>query len=131
MLTVQEAMERFCAKCPRCREHPGATARKGPYPVCIDTGPACDYMNTCELCTDALGRLYKERSKTMYHVIGLREDGRMVLFASYDDEPDAEVLEEAVEGYGYTQVLVIGSGGTQFARYEYSSAPRLKTVPLV
>jgi len=67
----------------------------------------------------------------MYHVIGLREDGRMVLSSTYDKMPDAEVLEEVAEDYGYTQLLVVGSNGTQLARYEYDPAPRLKTVPLV
>ncbi|KKL50257.1 hypothetical protein LCGC14_2307260 [marine sediment metagenome] len=66
----------------------------------------------------------------MYNVIGLREDGRMVLFDSYNDLPDDGVLTRAAEGFHYTQLLIISSNGIQVGRYEYENAPKLKKVTL-
>ena len=67
----------------------------------------------------------------MYHVIGLKEDGKMVLFDSCADLPSNEELEAEIEGFDYSQVLVVSDDGDQVERYEYEGRPRLRKVDLV
>ena len=73
----------------------------------------------------------------MYHVIGLKRDGRMVLFKIYHDQPTLKQLQEEIEGFDYTQLLVIYSAengwGSQVARFEVrepTPVPPLRQVEL-
>ena len=65
----------------------------------------------------------------MYHVIGLKETGEMVLFGDFHTPPSIETLARETKGFDYTQLLVV-SDDAQLARYEFEEAPRLKQVPL-
>lgn len=67
----------------------------------------------------------------MYHMIGLREDGRMVLFDSYTKLPSENELEKEIIGFDYTQLLIIEDNHGQVVRFEYECKPKLRRVDLV
>lgn len=65
----------------------------------------------------------------MFHLIGLREDGKLSLYDSYQEPLTDEAIETICRIFNYTQVLIISSGSGHYARYEYDNSPRLHPVP--
>ena len=67
----------------------------------------------------------------MFFIIGLKQDGRMVLCDGTEKEPNEKDLTGIAGACDYQQLLVITSNNTQIARYEFDPEPKVKEVPLV
>ena len=66
----------------------------------------------------------------MYHIIVLRQDGRMAMYDTrLDVVPSDRELEDDLKGFNYTQLLIVNADtGAVVRRYEYDSSPRLTRV---
>ena len=70
----------------------------------------------------------------MYYVIGLTQDGKMVLDKSDTTEPSMEELERLARKWNRTQFIIVGGSGIiglQYSRFEINPVPLLKQVDLV
>ena len=86
----------------------------------------------CSATGRRLGSSSKVKGKEteMYTIIVLKADGRMVLYSYSDVQPDLSCLSNELEGFDYTQVLILHNG-CQISRFTYNETPRLNSVGLV
>lgn len=66
----------------------------------------------------------------LYHLIGMKENGAMVLYDSTRNPYPEEDLLTIAKAMHYSQLLVVADDTGAYARYEYDPNPTLKRVAL-